>query len=132
MYGKRSGYQYHENGMQEKKVIFVRRRSDRNALVYLYNLQIKNFMSLAWLEMTGFSVTLISVWLVIKERRSGWIWSILSAVIYFFVYLEANLYSDAEIQFLYMAVGVYGYINWNRRKRTGAPVIKMATSSSFL
>ena len=89
-------------------------------------------MPFPWLEMVGFSVTLVSVWLVIKERRSGWIWSILSAVTYFFVYLEANLYSDAEIQFLYMAVGIYGYINWNHRKREGAPVIKMVTNSSFL
>jgi nicotinamide mononucleotide transporter len=89
-------------------------------------------MPLSWLELGGFAVTLVSVWLVIKERRSGWIWSILSALIYVFIYWEANLYSDAELQLLYILVGIYGFINWDRRKGEGSPRIKMASTASFL
>lgn len=66
-------------------------------------------MSFSWLEILGFVVTLISVWLVIKERRSGWAWSVLSAIIYIFIYWQAKLYSDAELQLLYIAIGIYGY-----------------------
>jgi nicotinamide mononucleotide transporter len=88
-------------------------------------------MSFSWLEMAGFGVTLVSVWLVIKELRSGWLWSVLSALIYLFIYWDAKLYSDAELQLLYIAVGVYGFINWNKRKKD-VPIIKVISTSAFL
>jgi nicotinamide mononucleotide transporter len=88
-------------------------------------------MDLTLLEIIGFIVTLISVWLVIRERRSGWIWSALSALLYIIIYWKAGLYSDAELQLMYIGVSIYGYINWSHHDDRRAPEIKMISLSAF-
>src|SRR5215211_3226409 len=84
------------------------------------------------LEITGFIIALGSVWLLIKQRRIGWLLSILSGFIYIVIYARAKLYSDAELQLLYIAVAVYGYHYWKKKKNAEAPVIHLAQRSSFM
>ena len=84
------------------------------------------------LEIIGFIIALSSVWLVIKQRRTGWLLSILSGFIYIAIYGQAKLYSDAELQLLYIAVAIYGYHNWRKKKNAEAPVIHLAPTSSFI
>jgi nicotinamide mononucleotide transporter len=88
-------------------------------------------MTFSWLEIAGFITTLISVWLVIKEYRSGWLWSVLCALIYIIIYWEAKLYSDAELQLLYIAIGIYGYWTWNEKKNKTPLMIRVIGASLF-
>lgn len=84
------------------------------------------------LEIIGFVVSLAYVWLLIREQRAGWVLCILSGLLYILIYAQAKLYSDAELQLLYIAIGVYGYYSWNSRKEDEVPVINRATNPVFI
>jgi len=79
------------------------------------------------LEFFAFVVSLAYVWLLIKERRMGWVLCIASGLLYIVIYAQAKLYSDAELQLLYIGIGIYGYVTWSRQKSDQAPVIHWAS-----
>jgi nicotinamide mononucleotide transporter len=59
-------------------------------------------------------------------RRSVWNYPFALAMVtlYFFVFFEAKLYSDALLQIFFFAINVYGWRNWLRaREETGEVVV---------
>jgi nicotinamide mononucleotide transporter len=86
---------------------------------------------LAWMEAAGFIVTLISIWLLIRQRISGWLWSVLSSIIYIFIYWKARLYSDAELQLMYIGISIYGYISWKKEENNDQLVVKTIQGITF-
>jgi nicotinamide mononucleotide transporter len=83
------------------------------------------------LELAAFVVSLAYVWLLIKERRTGWLLCIASGLMYIIIYAQAKLYADAELQLLYIAIGVYGYFSWGK-KNSDVPVIHWASRMVFM
>jgi nicotinamide mononucleotide transporter len=75
-----------------------------------------------WIEWTGWSTTILGIWLT--TRRSLWCWPITLAadVLYLVVFYQARLYSDTLLQAFFVAFTIYGWWNWARGVRTEGEV----------
>lgn len=58
-------------------------------------------------------------------RRSVWNYPFALAMVtlYFFVFFEAKLYSDALLQIFFFAINVYGWRNWLRSRHEAGEVV---------
>jgi len=65
-----------------------------------------------WVEVAGWSTTLVGIWLT--TRRNLWCWPITLAadVIYLVVFYRAQLLSDALLQLFFIVFTLYGWWNW--------------------
>ena len=74
------------------------------------------------LEWLAAALGVINVTLVV--RRSVWNYPFALAMVslYFFVFFEAKLYSDALLQIFFFVVNIYGWANWLKAKRATGEV----------
>ncbi|WP_299540175.1 nicotinamide riboside transporter PnuC [uncultured Herbaspirillum sp.] len=66
------------------------------------------------LELVSFVLAVITVWLNIAQNHWAWLFSILSSLLYAAVFADARLYGDAGLQFVFVAVSVWGWSQWLR------------------
>ncbi len=59
-------------------------------------------------------MTYLSVIYAIKEHWLTWVWAILSALFYAYIYYMSGLVVSAEIQILYLAISVLGLLRWQK------------------
>lgn len=81
------------------------------------------------LEVAGIVTTLICVWLNTRQNVWGWFWAIISSGIYGVIYFQARLYSDMELQGVFILLSVYGWYQWRfgGTRRDDLPVTLMPT-----
>ena len=66
-------------------------------------------------------------YLLLAVRRNLWCWlcAFLSTSIYLVLFAHAKLYMQSALQVFYLAMAIYGYIEWRRgRSETGEVVIR--------
>ena len=73
---------------------------------------ILNYLQTNWLETLGIITTLICVWLNTRQNVWGWFWAIISGAIYGYIYWQFTLYSDMELQVVFIIISVYGWYQW--------------------
>jgi len=80
-----------------------------------------------WLEDLGILTTLICVWLNTRQNIWGWFWAIVSSGIYGVIYWQFKLYSDMELQVVFIILSIYGWYQWlfGGKEKTELPVTKM-------
>lgn len=66
------------------------------------------------LELVSFALAVLTVWLNIRQNHWAWLFSILSSLLYAAVFADARLYGDAGLQFVFVAVSVWGWTQWLR------------------
>lgn len=79
-----------------------------------------HYLGSNWVEVTGWSTTLVGIWLT--TRRNLWCWPItlVADVIYLIVFYRAQLLSDALLQVFFIVFTIYGWWNWaNGVRREG-------------
>ncbi len=88
--------------------------------------EILTYLHSTWLENLGIIATLICVWLNVKQNIWGWFWAIISSGIYGIVYFQSNLYSDMELQVVFIIISIYGWWQWfnGSNEKDNLPVIK--------
>jgi nicotinamide mononucleotide transporter len=66
------------------------------------------------IEVVGAAAVIVN--LVLIERRSLWNYpfGLLASALYFFVFLEAKLYSGMLLQLLLIAIQIWGWRNWSK------------------
>lgn len=69
-----------------------------------------------WIEITGSILSLIYLYLSIKQRVSLWVFGFMASALYVVVFFESKFYADMSLQFYYLIVSIYGWINWKRGK----------------
>lgn len=69
-----------------------------------------------WVEILGTILSLIYLYLSVKQRASLWIFGFLCSVLYTVVFFQSKFYADMTLQVYYMVVSVYGWINWKSSK----------------
>lgn len=80
-----------------------------------------------WLENLGVVTTLICVWLNTQQNIWGWFWAIISSTIYGVIYWKFQLYSDMELQIVFILLSIYGWYQWlfGGNQKTELPVSRM-------
>ena len=71
-------------------------------------------MTLTPLETIAFVITLVNVWLTIRENVWCWPTGIVSVILYAIVYWQARYYSSAGLQIVFFTLSVYGWYEWLR------------------
>ncbi len=74
----------------------------------------------------------IGVWLVIKQSVWNWWVSLVSVVIYVYVFAKAQLYADAGLQIVYVALTFYGYYQWRYATAKQGLEIRKITTTQLL
>lgn len=77
--------------------------------------------------MLAAALLLANVWLVARRSIWNYAFGIAAVALYAFIFWEARLYAVAGLQFLFLALNLYGLLNWRRaRAETGdVPVLHM-------
>ena len=75
---------------------------------------------MSWLEWVAAALGVVNVALVVRRSIWNYPFGLVMVALYFFVFFEARLYSDALLQIFFFAVNLYGWRNWLRaRTETG-------------
>lgn len=67
---------------------------------------------MSWTEFLGFITGAICVWLCVKENVWNWPTGIANNVFYIIVFWTSGLYADSLLQWIYIAISIYGWWNW--------------------
>lgn len=80
------------------------------------------------LEIAGAVLSVLAVWLTVRQNILCWPIGIISVVIYTWVYFTARLYADSGLQVIYVALQFYGWQAWVHGgvNRTELPVSRIS------
>lgn len=90
---------------------------------------ITEYLKTNWVELFGVILSLIYLYLSIRQKISLWIFGFLSSAFYIVVFFQTKFYADMSLQFYYLIISVYGWINWKRgknRSESELPVGKLS------
>jgi nicotinamide mononucleotide transporter len=76
-----------------------------------------NYISHHYIEIAGAILSLIYLFLSIKQKIGLWIFGFLCSALYIVVFFNSKFYADMSLQFYYLGVSVYGWISWKSRKQ---------------
>ncbi|MFZ6772669.1 nicotinamide riboside transporter PnuC [Undibacterium sp. SXout7W] len=68
--------------------------------------------STSLLELSSFILSVITVFLNIRQRHWAWLFSILASGLYAAVFFDARLYGDMALQFVFIGVSIWGWWLW--------------------
>jgi nicotinamide mononucleotide transporter len=63
-------------------------------------------------EAWGFVTGGVCVWLVVREHVWNWPVGLANNVFFFVIFLQSRLFADMSLQVVYLALGIYGWLNW--------------------
>lgn len=75
------------------------------------------------LELTSFLLSVITVALNIRQIHWGWMFSILSSLLYCAVFFDARLYGDSGLQVVFVLVSIWGWAQWWRHGDVSPPLV---------
>ena len=85
------------------------------------------------LELISFLLAITTVCLNIRLNHWAWLFSILSSLLYAAVFVRARLYGDAGLQFVFVAVSIWGWYQWLRGGSAHQPLqVSRLTRSGWL
>jgi nicotinamide mononucleotide transporter len=75
------------------------------------------------LEGVAAVLLLINVWLAAKRSVWNYAFALAAVSVYLVIFYDARLYSDAALQLIFIALNLYGILNWRRAAdEAGVPV----------
>ena len=90
------------------------------------------------LEYAGIITALLGVFYSTKQHKIAWIWNFIASCIYGILFYRVGLYSDMELQGVFMAMAIYGFVQWNQPsqslevKRSSGPKLLIGTGGSII
>ena len=79
---------------------------------FKWNLLVVNYIQQNWIEILGATLSFVYLYFSIKQKIALWIFGILCSALYLVVFFQAKFYAEVTLQLYYLAVSVYGWINW--------------------
>lgn len=96
----------------------------------------KDYITENWVEIAGAVLSLLYLYLSIREKSALWIFGFISSLLYIFVFFESKLYADMSLNFYYLGVSIYGWINWHRKigqfKDSGLHITRISGKQQIL
>lgn len=74
------------------------------------------YLQANWIELLGSALSIIYLYLSIKQKASLWIFGFLCSSLYVVVFFQSKFYADMSLQFYYLGVSVFGWISWKAGK----------------
>src|SRR3954454_7882828 len=74
------------------------------------------------LEWVAAGLGVINVFLVVRRSVWNYPFGLIMVALYFFVFFEARLYSDALLQIFFFVVQLYGWVNWVKARNQSGEV----------
>ena len=74
--------------------------------------EIPAFLARNWQELAGSLTGALCVWLLVKQNIWNWPIGITNNIFYIIIFYKSGLYADAGLQFVYIAISIYGWWNW--------------------
>ncbi len=65
-----------------------------------------------YIEIIGVVLSLIYLYLSIKQKIGLWLFGLLSSLMYIYIFFQSKFYADMSLQFYYVGVSIYGWISW--------------------
>ncbi len=85
------------------------------------------------LEFAAALLGVVNVALIVRRTVWNYPFGITMVSLYFFVFFEARLYSDALLQIFFLAVNLYGWHNWlQARRETGDIPVRLLSNRERL
>lgn len=78
-----------------------------NEILLLFGL-----LQTTWLEIISFLLAMAMVLLNIRQSAWAWLFAIASSALYAMVFYDARIYGDMALQFVFIAVSVWGLYQW--------------------
>jgi nicotinamide mononucleotide transporter len=90
-----------------------------------------NGLSMSTLEIIAAMLGVVNVLLVVRRSIWNYPFGIAMVSLYFFVFRDAKLYSDALLQLFFLVINLYGWWAWSRAEQVdhGVAVSRMSTKS---
>jgi nicotinamide mononucleotide transporter len=66
------------------------------------------------LEIASFVLSIVTVWLNIRQNHWAWLFAIISSAAYGVVFYHSKLYGDMGLQVVFIVVSVWGWHSWLR------------------
>jgi nicotinamide mononucleotide transporter len=94
----------------------------------------RNWWAIGVAEAWGFVTGGICVWLVVREHLWNWPVGLVNNIFFFVLFLRGRLYADMSLQIVYLALGVYGWLNWifGGKNRTALKISRTSRSEWIL
>ena len=70
------------------------------------------FLARNWQELVGSLTGALCVWLLVKQNIWNWPIGITNNIFYIIIFYKSGLFADAGLQFVYIAIAIYGWWNW--------------------
>lgn len=64
------------------------------------------------LELLSFVLSVVTVWLNIRQSHWAWLFAIISSATYGLVFFGSRLYGDMGLQLVFIGVSLYGWYQW--------------------
>ena len=74
------------------------------------------YLQANWIELAGSVLSIIYLYLSIKQKVSLWIFGFLCSLLYVVVFFQSKFYADMSLQFYYLGVSAFGWISWKAGK----------------
>jgi nicotinamide mononucleotide transporter len=74
--------------------------------------QVTTYFQTNWIEIVGAILSLIYLYLSIKQKVSLWFFGIISSLFYIVIFFQTKFYADMSLQFYYVVISIYGWIKW--------------------
>lgn len=79
-----------------------------------------NYIYSHYIEIIGSILSVIYLYLSIKQKVSLWIFGFMCSALYIVVFFQSKFYADMTLQFYYLGVSIYGWFSWKEKaKQTG-------------
>ena len=69
------------------------------------------------LEIFAVIFALLYLFLAMKQNISCWYAAFISTLIYIIIYWDVSLYMESLLNFYYLLMAIYGWINWNKKSQ---------------
>jgi nicotinamide mononucleotide transporter len=77
-----------------------------------------------WLEIVAFWLSIAMVLANFRVHVVAWPLAIASSLLYALIFAESRLYGEASLQFVFVAVAIWGWVQWQRGTGAdGAPLV---------
>lgn len=67
------------------------------------------------LEIIGFVTTLLGIWLATRGHVLTWPLQLVASLLYVYLFLDAHLFGESVLQFIYAVLAIYGWWSWQHK-----------------